>query len=97
MNARQAAKAAAKRIEDLEDFNRRCSRDIKAYNRCIDHMISGGSPCDWCDDQTVCQLQAKADGKGCAEWMLMDNPPVQDQEGEDADESAGILSAGPEG
>ena len=63
MNARQAAKAAAKRIEELEDYNRRCSADIKAYNQCIDAMIAGGSPCPWCMEHEECQLEAK-DGKG---------------------------------
>lgn len=68
MNARQAAKAASKRIEELEHFNRLCSRDIKAYNKVIDHMIAGGSPCEFCDDKGECDKPEK--GKGCEEWML---------------------------
>lgn len=73
MNARQAAKAAAKQIEELMDFNRRCSADIKAYNQCIDGMIAGESPCPWCMEYEECQLEAK-DGKGCSEWWLKDVP-----------------------
>lgn len=73
MNARQAAKAAAQRIEELENYNRRCSADIKAYNQCIDAMIVGESPCQWCMEHDECQLEAK-DGKGCSEWWLKDIP-----------------------
>ena len=68
MNARQAAKAASKRIEELEHFNRLCSRDIKAYNKVIDHMIAGGSACDFCDERVECERPDKT--KGCEEWML---------------------------
>lgn len=68
MNARQAAKAAAKRIEDLENVLHRAEKDIKAYNQCIDYMISGGSPCDWCEDCQECHLEDH--GKGCKLWML---------------------------
>lgn len=69
MNARQAAKLAAKRIEELEDFNRRSVADIKAYNACIDGMIQGKSPCLWCEEENECQLKDKY-GKGCSEWWL---------------------------
>lgn len=70
MNAKQALRAAAKRIEELEHYNRLASADIKTYNEVIDGMIAGRSPCDWCEDQQECQLQAHADGKGCDMWML---------------------------
>ena len=68
MNARQAARAAAERIKELESTGARAAADIKDYNSCILSMISGGSPCDWCEDQEECQLQEK--GKGCQEWWL---------------------------
>ena len=69
MNARQAAKAAAKRIEELERVAALNKADIVDYNKCVEHMIQGGSPCDYCEDLQECQLEAK--GKtGCTEWML---------------------------
>lgn len=69
MNARQAAKAAAKRIEELERVAALNKADIIDYNKCIEHMIQNGSPCDYCEDLQECQLEAK--GKtGCTEWML---------------------------
>jgi len=71
MNARQAAREAAKHIEKIEDFNRRCTRDIKAYNACIDGMIAGETPCKWCEEYDECQLEAR-DGKGCDLWWLLD-------------------------
>ena len=92
MNARQAARAAAKRIEELEYYNLRASADIKAYNAVIDSMIAGGSPCDWCEEKQECQLQVKADGKGCSEWWLANDLPVQDQDGGDASDSENIFS-----
>lgn len=69
MNARQAAKAAAKRIEELEETGRRAAWDIKQYNACIDGMIAGKSPCEWCEERNECQLEAKGN-KGCSEWWL---------------------------
>ena len=71
MNARQAAKKAAARIVELEDYNMRCSADIKAYNQCIDGMIAGKSPCPWCMEYEECQNEGK-DGKGCEQWWLKD-------------------------
>lgn len=71
MNARQAAKKAAERIVELEDYNARCSADIKAYNQCIDGMIAGNSPCPWCMEYPECEREEK-DSKGCNEWWLKD-------------------------
>ena len=94
MNAKQALRAASKHIEELEDFNRRSSAEIKALNACIDSVIAGTKTyCDWCEEQNECQRQCK--GQGCAEWWMM-MEPVLPEEGEKADESAGILSAGPD-
>lgn len=70
MNAKQSLKLVAKQLEDLETRMARAERDIKDYNLCIDSMIAGGSPCDWCEEQRECQLTAKDDGKGCAKWWL---------------------------
>jgi len=70
MNGRQAARAAAKRIEDLEITLKRAMSDIKRYNECIDGMITGQSPCEWCDDKMECQREAHTTGKGCELWML---------------------------
>lgn len=79
MNARQAARLAAKRIEELERVNHLYAADVRDYNACIDGMISGKSPCEWCEDLQECQLQAK-NGTGCSEWMLRSQP----QEASDA-------------
>lgn len=102
MNARQAAKAAAKKIEELEDFNRRASADIKAYNACIDGVIAGQMTfCDWCEENPECKLEAK--GKGCSLWWLKEITPedvktyVLSSNEEGSDESKGILGASPEG
>ena len=72
MNSKQAWKAVRnrKRVADLEEVLTRAKRDIRDYNACIDHMIDGGSPCDFCEDKPECLLQAKIDGKGCDLWML---------------------------
>ena len=83
MNAKQAAKLAAKKIEELEDYNRRCVRDIRAYNAVILTMIDGGSPCDLCEDREECNRETKG-GKGCMEWWLTNNLP-EAEEGEDDD------------
>lgn len=69
MNGRQAAKAAAARIAEMERVAALNKQDIIAYNKCILDMIAGESPCLYCEDWQECQLEAKG-GKGCAEWML---------------------------
>lgn len=103
MNAKQAAREAAKRIAELEDFNRRASGEIKALNACIDSVIAGEKTyCDWCEDREECQLKAKETGSGCSEWWMsmqpQDRPELADyltKGGAEPDESAGILSASP--
>ena len=96
MNGRQAAKKAAKHITELEDFNRRCSADIKQYNLCIFGMIKGESPCKWCMDRKECE-RAEKDARGCEMWWLTDEPVTDDTvEGEEND-SEGIHGASPEG
>lgn len=71
MNARQSLKLAAAKIEEQEDYIRRCVDDIRAYNQVIESMIRGRSACEWCEDRNECQLKAK--GTGCDEWMLAMN------------------------
>lgn len=75
MNGRQAAKAAAKRIEEQEHTLALNKADIRDYNQVILDLIGGGSPCQWCEDLNECQLQAKTDGTGCSEWMLRSQTP----------------------
>lgn len=86
MNAKQAARAAAKRIEDMELTLARATADIKRYNQCIDSMIEGGSPCDWCDDLNECQLEAK--GKGCELWLLS----FEEEEHHESDNTDGLAT-----
>lgn len=70
MNAKQALKLCSKQLEETEAVLQRAQQDIKDYNACIESMIKGGSPCEWCEEKEECQLQAKADGKGCEQWWL---------------------------
>ena len=44
--------------------------DIRDYNRCIEHMINHGSPCDFCEDLEECKGEGKDVTIGCDEWML---------------------------
>ena len=100
MNAKQAARLVSRQeaqvqIDRLNYMNKCASIDIQGYNLAIQHMIAGGSICDWCEDRNECQLEAK--GKGCAEWWLKYPDPEEAQdpdEGSDADESERILPAG---
>ena len=86
MNARQAAKAAAKRIEDLEDFNRRASNDIKALYTCIDSVIAGEkSFCEWCEEFDECNEPEKVSGPirggaGCENFWLKQNHGITGQQ-----------------
>lgn len=69
MNGRQAARAAAQRIEELEHIVRLNTADIQAYNQVILGQIKGESPCGLCNDREECQREEK-DGKGCEDWLL---------------------------
>ena len=94
MNARQAAKAAAKRIEEMEHYNAKCKADIVAYNRVITGMIAGDiDPCEWCEEHADCERPLR--GKGCSEWWLAFTPPVVEEVG--ADEGEGVPITGSEG
>lgn len=92
MNKRQALKAAAQHIEELEDFNRRATADIKAYNQCIDGMIAGKSPCEWCEENRTgeCENENKG-GKGCVDWWLRFE--LGNEKG-DADDSEAVSGTG---
>ena len=84
MNAKQATKkmdryALVKQIADLEFVNRMNAADIKSYNQCIDYMISGGSPCEFCHDFTgdCSNPERREAGKGCEDWMLRMKEPEE--------------------
>lgn len=70
MNGRQAARAAAVRIEELEYFNKRAAADITKYNECIADMIHHRSPCKYCEDYAECMEAGNDVTIGCDEWML---------------------------
>lgn len=70
MAARQTINDLFDQIDGAVFHAAQMTADIKRYNECIDCMIAGGSPCQWCEDYKECQLQAKKDGKGCELWML---------------------------
>ena len=72
MNSRQAAKAAAERIEQLEFRLAMNILDIRDYNKVIEELILQKSPCPWCEDYNECQLEAKK-LYGCPEWLLHSN------------------------
>ena len=80
MNGRQAAKAAAKRIAELEYMVNMQCQDIKDYNACITGFIKGESVCKWCEEAPECQREVK-EKEGCTEWWLRYR-----KEGEDASE-----------
>lgn len=90
MNSRQAAKAAARKIEEMTvtmAFNR---ADIRDYNKCILHMIKHGSPCDYCEDLVECQEAGKDVQIGCDDWMLRHQDiSTLRGDGEDGQETGG--------
>ena len=94
MNGRQAAKLAARRIEELELYNAQCKADITKYNKCIDSVIAGEKTfCDWCEEQEECQHEVK--GKGCKEWWLTFDGVNEEED--DADDSEGVHVTGEQG
>ena len=104
MNAKQALRAASRHIEDLEDYNRRASSEIKCLNDCIDSVIAGESGyCEWCEEQDECQREEKAANKGCDGWWLAQHLPAEnlssvtilEGEPEEGDDGHGIMGAGP--
>lgn len=84
MNARQATKkmdryALIKQIANLQFVNEMNKADIVSYNQCIDYMIAGGSPCEYCHDYSgECDHpDCREAGKGCADWMLRMKTPEE--------------------
>ena len=69
MNGRQAAKVAAKRIEELEALVAGQVQDIKDLYAAIHDHISGESLCLWCEEYPECRLEAR-NGASCPEWWL---------------------------
>ena len=84
MNGKQAARAAAKRIEELEKTIAQYKQDVKDYNAVIEDMISGKSPCTWCEDAGECVLDANGN-VGCSEWLLRFRKPEAQPEGGESD------------
>ena len=93
MNARQAAKAAAKHIEELEDYNNRATATIQGLYKCIEIMFKGGNVCEHCDDYEECQLKAKEEGKGCEDWVMEDITPEDVKEVSDDSEGVHVECA----
>ena len=71
MNGKQAEKAAAKRIEEMEHTIAQYKQDVKDYNAVIEDMISGKSPCSWCEENRLDECTNPARGNlGCDGWWL---------------------------
>lgn len=85
MNGRQAAKEAAKKIKEMEHTIAQYKQDVQDYNHVIEDMISGKSPCTWCEDVGECILDANGN-VGCTEWMLRFRKPGSQPEGGELDE-----------
>ena len=92
VNAKQSLKLAAKRIEELEHYNGKAKADITAYNRVITGMIKGEvNPCDWCEENEECQLEAK--GEGCENWWLAFAHPTTEEVAADDSKAVSIEGA----
>lgn len=70
MNGRQAARAAAQKIEELEYANKQYAHEIRLFYETVGHMIRHGSPCDYCEDREACREAGKDLTIGCDEWFL---------------------------
>lgn len=95
MNGRQAARKAAKRIKDMEHTAGQNKADIEVYNKCIQALIAGKSPCDYCEEKRIgeCPNPDKQD-HGCSQWWIrLDIKPAK----EGLDDSEGIHGASSEG
>lgn len=93
MNAKQAMRkmdrhALVKQIADQEFVNRMNQADIVSYNRCIDDLIAGKSPCPYCHDfEGDCEHpECREAGKGCPDWMLRMKTPEEVLGGSDEKE-----------
>jgi hypothetical protein len=84
MNGRQAARAAAKRIDELEYMVSSQSRDIKDYNAVVLDIIAGKSPCTWCEENRLDECEHASRGSaGCSEWWLRYSTPDKKDGGSD--------------
>jgi len=91
MNGRQAAKKAAKRIEEQEYMIGRYTQDTKDYNACILGMIAGKSPCEWCEENRLDECTHASRGSaGCSEWWLKNSET-------EANVTTMVLAGKPEG
>ena len=95
MNAKQATKKMdrhrlVQEIANLQFVNSMNAADIKSYNQCIDSMIAGGSPCEFCHDYDGdCEHpDCREAGKGCADWMLRMKTPEEVFSSEESSENA---------
>ena len=89
MNGRQAAKAAAQRIQELEIVNAMQVRDIQDYNAAIMDVIAGKSLCNWCENNRLDECDRESRGSaGCSEWWLKYPEKEQESEGGDPDGEA---------
>lgn len=86
-------------IDQLGDFNRRCSADIRGYVQNTQAMIAGKSPCEFCEEHRLgecehpdCEMKNGCDGWWLRTDMLEVSPPA---EGGEANEGQGLLSASP--
>ena len=107
MNKRQALRKAVEYAEGLEDqiaglqdFNKRCSADIRGYVDTIHRMIEGGCPCYNCEEHRLgeCEHKDWEMVEGCEDWWLRTDMLQVSPEGKgDADEIEGVLPASSEG
>lgn len=96
MNAKQAMRkmdrhALVKQIADLQFVNSMNQADIVSYNRCIDDLIAGKSPCPYCHDfEGDCEHpDCRESGKGCPDWMLKMKTPEEVLGGSGENEPSG--------
>ena len=78
MNGRQAARAAANKIKDLENIIAHNVSDIRMLNECIIDMIRHESPCKYCNDYEECVQENRDVSIGCDDWFLRINAFTKD-------------------
>jgi len=77
----------ASMTKEHEYSQQRSKRDITAMNECIDSMIQGGNPCDWCEEKRLGECEhPECDGKGCEGWWLKELDETETAEAEKADD-----------
>ena len=84
MNGRQAARAAAQRIKEMEYIVAMQSKDIKGLYATVLDMIAGKSPCERCEENRLDECEhASLGSAGCSGWWLR---TVEPEGGEQPDE-----------